>query len=303
MLPAPGAVTVDGQTNDWDLSGGIFISDSVETQRDTIAVWMHAMADAQNLYLLARFNDTTPLNNPGQTIADYGFAGDSLQVRFAFDQGTPDARISHWTNWKGQDGRSVMDVVYGQRFNEGAIKDAQTQGAQQSFKINADGKGYVQEIAIPWKLLTKNGQMPAIGSSFSMTFEPNFTVGATESRMSIKGNFKPGIVPDRVFTFQGPGSWGPANMEAKGNLAPHPVRLSDTRLFPVHDENGVPVVNWDGLVQGARTDGGRDDDSVYHARRWVYFAQYQATKRRCGAPTVERCALFQGRARSEMGRF
>lgn len=247
VLPAPGAVSIDGQTGDWDLSGGIFVSDSVETQRDTIAVWMHAMYDAQNLYLLARFKDTTPLNNPGQTIADYGFAGDSLQVRFGFDLGTPDARISHWTNWRGNNGRDVMDVVYGQKFDEGALKDAQTQGAKQSFKANADGKGYVQEMAIPWKLLTKDGKAPAVGASFSLTFEPNFTVGATETRMSVKGNFKPGLVPDRVFTFQGPNSWGPATMEAVGHIAPHPVRLSDSRLFPVAMENGVPVVNWDGL--------------------------------------------------------
>lgn len=253
VVPAPGAVAIDGQINDWDLSGGIFVSDNVELQRDTIAVWMHAMADAQNLYLLARFNDTTPLNNPGQTIADYGFAGDSLQVRFGFDVGTPDVRISHWTNWQGSDGRDVMDVAYGQIFDGGAIKDAQTQGAKQAFKANADGKGYVQEIAIPWKLLTKNGQPPTVGSSFLMTFEPNFTVGATEARMSVKGNFKPGIVPDRVFTFQGPTSWGPATMENKGQIAPHPVRLSDTRLFPVTMENGAPIVNWDGLVKAPET--------------------------------------------------
>jgi hypothetical protein len=39
------------------------------------------MYDADNLYILARFTDETPLNNPGQTIADYGFSGDCLPHR------------------------------------------------------------------------------------------------------------------------------------------------------------------------------------------------------------------------------
>src|SRR5437868_4786753 len=81
VLPAPAQVVVDGQADDWDLSAGIFACDDVEVQRDHFGVWLHAQYDAENLYLLARWNDDTPLNNPGQTIADYGFAGDSLQFR------------------------------------------------------------------------------------------------------------------------------------------------------------------------------------------------------------------------------
>jgi hypothetical protein len=34
--------------------------------------------------VVARFIDETPLNNPGQTIADNGFAGDRLQIRTYF---------------------------------------------------------------------------------------------------------------------------------------------------------------------------------------------------------------------------
>ena len=93
VLPAPGPVSVDGKTADWDLSGGFFICDDVETQRDKFAVWFHAMYDADYLYLLAHFVDETPLNNPGQTIADYGFAGDSLQLRTLTAPGTPSACV------------------------------------------------------------------------------------------------------------------------------------------------------------------------------------------------------------------
>ena len=89
ILPAPGKVVVDGKADDWDLSGGIFICDDVQTQRDNTAAWVHAMYDRDNLYLLAQFKDLTPLNNPGQTIADYGFQGDSLQLRIITHPGQP----------------------------------------------------------------------------------------------------------------------------------------------------------------------------------------------------------------------
>jgi len=248
VLPAPGKVAVDGKANDWDLSGGIFVCDNVETQRDKYAVWLHAMYDRDNLYILARFIDATPLNNPGQTIADYGFAGDSLQLRIITAPGTPQERGNHLTAWHGADGRDVINLEGGTRFNEPNIKDAKTQGAQQAFSINADGKGYVQEIALPWKLLTRDGQPLSAGAQFTMTAEPNFTVGQ-KSRLSIKDIFKPGITPDRVFTFMAPQVWGPATLEATGHVNPQPVRLAGGRLFPVYLENGLPSVDWTGLIQ------------------------------------------------------
>ena len=253
-LPAPGPVNVDGKLDDWDLSGGIFACDEVVTMRDRFGVWFFLMYDSQFVYVAGHFLDETPCNNPGQTIGDYGFAGDSIQVRFFMgatkgrDEGeSPNARVSHWTCWQGRGDRHVMDVAYGQRFNQGGLKDAQTEGAKQAFLKDADGKGYVQEMAIPWKLITKDGAAPKAGDKFVITFEPNFTVGGA-GRLSVKDNFKPGISLDRVFTFQGPGCWGWATCEAKGKVPPQPVRTADGREFAVRLENGHPVVDWTGLV-------------------------------------------------------
>src|SRR5436190_21461775 len=81
VLPAPGKVTIDGKADDWDLSGGLFASGDVENARDKFALWFHAMHDSDNLYLLARWNDPTPMNHPGSSKGDYGFQGDCLQVR------------------------------------------------------------------------------------------------------------------------------------------------------------------------------------------------------------------------------
>ena len=127
VLPTPGAVTIDGRYDDWDLSGGIFVCGDVETIRDTLSLWYHAMYDADNLYLLARWNDTTPLNNPGVTSGDLGFRGDCLQTRVIVAYGQPDEKVTHLTCWRGKDGRDVIKVELGktaQRRNDHGPEDA-----------------------------------------------------------------------------------------------------------------------------------------------------------------------------------
>ncbi len=269
VLPAPGKVTVDGKFDDWDLSGGIFACGDVENAASNYAVWFHAMYDAENLYLLARWMDPTPMNHPGSIKGDYGFSGDCLQVRIvtapdvtaaevtSSDQkanDAPTARTAHITCWRDRDKLDVIDMEYGRHFNEGKVKDAKGQGAQQAFLEWPNHKGYTQEISIPWKLLNKPGVELKTGSRMLMTIEPNFTVG-TGGRLTIKDLFKPNVALDRVFTFQGNGGWGFATLVDKGNVNLSPVRLSDGREFPVRIDNGIPAVDWTGLTRSKLPDG------------------------------------------------
>jgi hypothetical protein len=256
ILPAPGHMVIDGKTDDWDLSGGIFACDDVEHQRDQYAVWLNAMYDKDNLYILARFTDLTPLNNPGQTIADDGFNGDCLQFRMIAAADTPNERTSHWTCWRGKDGADVMTLQNGKTIDGSqTIKDVKRQGAQQAFTINADGKGYVQELAIPWKFVTKDGTPPAPGASIRLTFEPNFSVGL-KGRLTVKDLFQTNTRPDRVFTFMAWPFWGSATFETQaGPVKPQPVRLADGRQFPVSMQGGQPIVDWTGLVRAAELPG------------------------------------------------
>lgn len=250
VLPAPGPIVVDGKYGDWDLSGSVFASNDVETQHDNYSVWLCANYDSKNLYVLARFNDKTPLNNPGQTIANYGFAGDSLQIRTITAPNTGDQLTCNVTAWRGGNGSDVVNMDY-----EGVkpgLNDAKTQGGQQAFRINADGQGYVQEIAIPWALLTKDGQPLRPGAQFQMTFEPNFTTPGN-GRLSVKDVFKPLPSIDRVFTFMAKNEWGIATLAPKGRLTPRPVRVAGGREFPVHLQNGVPVADWSSLTAPSRT--------------------------------------------------
>ena len=263
-LPAPGKVVVDGKTDDWDLSAGIFTCGDVENRRDTMAAWIHAMYDADNLYVLARWNDETPLNNVGQTIADYGFRGDCLQFRVITHPDDPNERTSHWTCWRGQDGGDVMVVEYGKQLDEGYLKNAKMLAAQQAFLINsstndstgaAQPKGYVQEVAVPWRLVLKEGQpAPKAGERIVLAIELNFTVGQN-SRGTLKDNFKPGVPPNRVMTFTNNQCWGYATLERSGHVEPSPVRLGNAREFPVKLEQGRPVVDWTGLIKSKAPQG------------------------------------------------
>jgi hypothetical protein len=247
ILPPPGRVVVDGRFDDWDLTGGVFACSDAEHLRDQYSLWFHAMYDGDHLYLLARWKDPTPLNNPGVQ-GDLGFQGDCLQFRTVTTDAANKELIAHWDCWKYRRGGDVVSVQYGKKFNEGKIPDAKAEGVQQAFAADADGKGYVQEIAVPWKLLTADKPPLAAGSQMMMTLEPNFTAGEI-GRVTMKDIFKPGVPIDRVFTFQGPTCWGYATLETAGQVAPRPVRLSDGREFAVTMEKGLPVVNWTGLVK------------------------------------------------------
>jgi len=288
VLPAPGPVTVDGRTDDWDLSGGIFACGDVENSASSYGVWFHALYDAERLYLLARWVDKTPMNNPGSSKGDYGFRGDCLQVRLVTapnvdapavanpgrdDNDAPNARTTHLTCWRDRDGIDVIDVAYGRRFNEGGIRNARTEGAQQAFLEWPDHRGYTQEISIPWRLLARPGLEIRAGARLLMTLEPNFTVG-TGGRLTIKDLFKAGVALDRVFTFMSSRGWGYAVLASRGHVAARPVRLADGREFPVRLvgaplrgrppegghigpplQEGVPVADWTGVIKSRMPEG------------------------------------------------
>jgi len=249
ILPAQGPVQIDGKFADWDLSGGIFACGDVENMRDQYSVWFHAMYDAQYLYVLARWQDPTPLNNPGSNTGDFGFNGDCLQIRFIFDADTPIERASHWTCWRDRNLHDTMDVAYGRKFEGGGIKDARAEGAQMACQIDADGKGYTQEMAIPWKLLVKDGRPIKPGDTPHLTIEPNFTAGQF-GRITIKDIFNSAIEkPDRIFTFSASPHWGITSVLAVAAVVPQPVRLADGRIFPVSMRDRVPVVDWTGVIK------------------------------------------------------
>ena len=261
LFRAPGPVSVDGDISDWNLAGSMLICSDVENYREEFSSWQSAMFDDENLYLLSRWNDTTPLNNPGLCGSDAGFAGDCLQVRLTLDSTgqakankSPTERTTHIEAWRGRDGRDAVGLAYSRDFNEGGVKNALTEGARQAFRVNADGKGYVQEISIPWRLLAPGGYVPKAGDTILMTYEPNFGT-SSKMRITTKDLFRKGVVPDRVFAFIASPTWGEVVLQDKPPARPQKVRLSDTRTFSVSLEGGIPSVDWTGLFRENRPEG------------------------------------------------
>lgn len=270
IVPAPGKVEIDGKTGDWDLSAGVFACGDVENQRDKYGIWVHAMWDADNLYILGRWRDLTPMSNPGSIRGDYGFNGDCLQFRVITapadkledaagkldlrgQKDLPGTRASHITAWRDRDGLDTVNVGWGHNFDEGGC-EGKEKGAKQAFLATDDKRGYTQELSIPWALLSRDGWKPSAGAKVVVTVEPNFLTGAG-TRLTIKDIFRPGVGIDRVFTFSGNGCWGFATLEGKGKVDPRPVRLRDGREFAVRLADGVPTVDWTGLVKSREPEG------------------------------------------------
>ena len=255
VLPVPGPVVIDGQYADWDLSGGVFACGELEHLRDNSSVWVHAMYDSENLYVLARWKDPTPLNNP-EALGGHGFNGDCFQFRCILFPDTAEKSITWWDAWRDNQGRSVIArespaAKNGAKDNNlmPSLANAAEQGVTQAFHVDADGNGYSQELRIPWTMLSPSGRAPKAGERFRFTIEPNFTAGAF-GRITIKDIFADDSkAPDRVFTFRAFKDWGWATLEPKGKVQPQSVRVADGRSFQVGMLEGVPTVDWTGLVR------------------------------------------------------
>ena len=264
ILPAPASMAIDGKANDWDLSGGVFVCGDVENLRDQMGVWIHAMYNAENLYVLARWLDETPLSHPGLVAGDVGWGGDSLQLRIIADPDRKDPRskmgelpVCWVTAWRDRDGKDVIDLAFPRKQEAGGdfnVKDAKTLGGQQAFAVNADGKGYVQEIALPWKTLIDGGIVPKAGGRIVFSVEPNFNTSAG-FRITLKDIFRPGVSPDRVFAFQAFGCWGIGTFAPTGKVEPQKLQLADRREFAVTMRDGRPAIDWTGLFEAKKMEG------------------------------------------------
>lgn len=223
IVPAPGPVRIDGRLNDWDLSGSILCCYDLARLRNTHSVRAAAMYDARYLYLCFHFNDRTPLVNhidPRQE-PDGGWKADAVQVRIQTD------RIAHITAWYYTDAREpAMHIHYGlwdaaSPGGQSDLPNALGAGALEAFHKDASGRGYVQELAVPWRLITSNGRRPALDTGFRMGLE--FFWGSPKANDFPEHRYADLVNPNhpqRAFFWQNPDAWGTAVLERHGHLPP-----------------------------------------------------------------------------------
>lgn len=95
------------------------------------------------------------------------------------------------------------------------------QGAGMAFTADADGKGYVQEIKLPWKLITIGGRA-ALGERFSCGVE--LLWGETDWPVRRYADNLAEGQTSREFFWTAKDAWGPVFLEKSGKLTlPPPV--------------------------------------------------------------------------------
>jgi len=282
-VPTPGKVKIDGKLNDWDLSGEILMCYDLETLLEKYSAKVAVMYDKENLYVSVRWKDEIPMGNSHDPTfqANKGWAGDALQLRLKTDI------ITHVTAWYYAAGKApglLFDYGVGveKPFGGGNKQVHQTEGwkmqegVEMAFLKDEDGKGYVQEIQIPWTLITKDKKMVA-GDSFHMGVE--LLWGETDAPLHRYADNLSEGASSREFFFTAHKSWGNLVLEPKGHLElPEPAYMEAFRTSAKGEKLEGPVeIHYD-LPKAARVTLAIDDADGLRVRNLVHAASRKAGK-------------------------
>lgn len=222
-VPAPQTVTIDGKLDDWDRSGGIFCCYEADTLRETHSAQVWMMYDAEALYVAIHFKDATPMVNhinPKHQPSE-GWRSDCIQMRMKTD------RLLHLDCHYFTDEKRPGCYLLYQDFSkraagfEGKLDEAIGNGVEAAFRSNDDGKGYVQEMRIAWRLLRRDGMAYRAGESFRCGLE--FFWGDPSGERWPAHRFADLInreKPMREFFWMDSNAWGEVRLMERGNLAP-----------------------------------------------------------------------------------
>ncbi len=273
-VPVPGPLMIDGGLEDWDTSGEALMCYDLETLQDTYSARVSTMYDAQNLYVAIKWKDTTPLGNihDPRYRADKAWAGDSVQLRIKTD------RITHITAWYYAEGKEpAMLVDYGVGVEKPFGGDKRKllgvggaklqEGVEMAFKEDDDRKGYVQEIKIPWRLITTEKKFSA-GDTFQLGIELLWGEADWPAHR-YADNMTEGT-SSREFFFVAHKNWGNVTLEAKGGLKlPEPAYMQAFRKAQEGEKSQGPVEIAYDLPKDARVTLAIDDKGGSRVRNLI----------------------------------
>ncbi|MFG0248685.1 MAG: sugar-binding protein, partial [Phycisphaeraceae bacterium JB051] len=292
VLPATKPVEIDGSLSDWNTTGRIrcfadqLLSDRYGTQ-------VTAMWDQTYLYLAIDWNDPTPMGNfiDPRFNPDTGWKSDCVQLRFK----TAD-QITWIDGWYHKPSKSsviqitVWDDMNNWRQNKARSLVAQPgsnalgEDAQQAFAKT--DSGYVQELRIPWKMITR--KKPDLHAGMNLQIGMEFLwgdpAGSDKLTHRYADNIQAGIT-SREFYWNNHRVWGNATLTDQPQVAlrqyqpktdrltgPVPIKLtlpSDAKIvsLAIDDDKGNRVRNIGGLnVSEYATH--RDDQSIQVTIPW-----------------------------------
>jgi hypothetical protein len=236
VVRATGAVKIDGHLDDWQEAVGFV------TARDdspTVAEWVDGrmMFDESHLYIAAHVGDPMPMRNACDPKIDpfFGWRGGGLQVRLSTDRalGWPatgnapcyyeqrktaptaaeielaaNPRLNHLTMWyHAASGTPCLTVSHG--MDTGTLL-VNPDGFCAAYRMDDDGRGYVAEYAIPWKLLNCADDPPQSGDVLAVTWQTMW--GDAEGRLERYRLYecRNPDEPRRIFVWERAATWGRA---------------------------------------------------------------------------------------------
>ncbi|MBC2604317.1 hypothetical protein [Puniceicoccus vermicola] len=248
-VPAPGVVIIDGDLEEWDLSGRIW-SFADYSLRDEYSVETAAMWDADYFYLGLRWRDLVPLDNdndPAFSASD-GWRGDALQMRVKTDQ------VLWMTAWQyaGKATSNMVKDVWNNPLNSrDGTESTQYFGKPGEVDLG-DGiqmayrhqdYGYTQEIRLPWRVLYEKLPDVKAGMVFKMGYE--FLWGKSNGKGApmhrYADNMQPGAT-SREFFWTSSEVWGDVVLSAEGNVPLRTYGLDTRKVeYPIKIDFEIPL--------------------------------------------------------------
>jgi hypothetical protein len=245
-VPVAKPVTIDGKLDEWDLSGQIW-SYADTSVRDSFSVKTAAMWDAQHLYLSFVWRDPMPLNSTVDPLFDpsRGWVADAVQLRilagkqpswftlWGFDKGTkPTVHVYYWAD-ENKDANGKTMLYYTGKAGETALGD----GIESAYALLPDGKGFIHELKLPWKVVYNQAWTGAADQTIRMGME--FLWGNATGRNwpmhRYADNMQPGVT-SREFYWSAKRAWG--NLSTVAESVKEPRRYVEGSLKP---QGTIPV--------------------------------------------------------------
>ncbi len=282
VVPAPGAVTIDGNLDDWDCSGQIqlFVQ---EATRSTQSAGFAVMYDDKALYISGEVNDPNPMMNrhDPRVMAHRAWDADACQFRLVVDGNSEypvkestfkyrgknapkDTRddIVHLLLWHYTDeGTSHLQMHQGMGYRvpeglepEGLVPSDKFEGAYRKWE---NGRGYTFEYRIPWTTLRASNP-PKAGDVVGGTMQMHW---ARPDGLSIGSgrNVARDIIGHSGVPYQSAETWGRMIFADQGNVSKErvlegvprerPLSLEFEYELPDDGQTTIQLIDEDGIVQ------------------------------------------------------